>query len=336
MFRWGLLGGTFDRFHDGHAYLIEQALKKCQYLEIWITHDSVAASKDPMCWPLERRRSEIQSSIGDDSLDRVFFGILNDDIGPAGNHTDADVIFCTSETRDGCDEINKIRSKNGLIPLNVVEIDHIISGSGTILSSSRIRKGEMDRSGVAYVPEKTINTTWKITDDVQLMLKKPFGKLFSGTESDPSIALKKALKEAQGHQKIIAVGDVTTWGLVELGIIPSIAIIDGMTKRSPWARTSEIKDSIFDRVLSAENLAGEVSSDLFQSCKKAVEFSINGASVLIRVTGEEDLAPIPMHLLSPLGSMVIYGQPGEGVVTQVVDLDTKDNCRRILNAMKAV
>ena len=53
----------------------------------------------------------------------------------------------------------------------------------------------MDRSGVAYVPEKTIHTTWKITDDVQLMLKKPFGKLFSGTESDPSIALKKALKE---------------------------------------------------------------------------------------------------------------------------------------------
>ena len=42
MFQRGLLGGTFDRTHEGHVRLIAQALEHCAHLEIWITSDDVA------------------------------------------------------------------------------------------------------------------------------------------------------------------------------------------------------------------------------------------------------------------------------------------------------
>jgi hypothetical protein len=44
-----------------------------------------------------------------------------------------------------------------------------------------------------------------------------------------------------------------------------------------------------------------------------------GYRVLILVKGEEDLAVIPAAILAPPGSLVFYGQPGEGVVICEVD-----------------
>ena len=44
---------------------------------------------------------------------------------------------------------------------------------------------------------------------------------------------------------------------------------------------------------------------------------------LIVVEGEENLSPIVLHLMLPVDSVVIYGQPGKGVVTRVTDLETR-------------
>ena len=40
-----LLGGTFDRMHIGHEKLITTCLKRCDYLEIWLTSDEMASEK---------------------------------------------------------------------------------------------------------------------------------------------------------------------------------------------------------------------------------------------------------------------------------------------------
>ena len=53
-------------------------------------------------------------------------------------------------------------------------------------------------------------------------------------------------------------------------------------------------------------------------CSKDVEHPLK-----IYVEGEEDLATLPAVLLSPTGSMVAYGQPGEGVVLVEVDESKK-------------
>ena len=40
----------------------------------------------------------------------------------------------------------------------------------------------------------------------------------------------------------------------------------------------------------------------------------NESSSIIRVVGEEDLSPLLLHPMAPIGSVVIYGQPGKGLV----------------------
>jgi len=56
-------------------------------------------------------------------------------------------------------------------------------------------------------------------------------------------------------------------------------------------------------------------------------------STIIRVDGEEDLAPLLLHPLAPLGAVVLYGQPGKGVVIRYTGFDSKNRCRNLLSAM---
>jgi len=52
---------------------------------------------------------------------------------------------------------------------------------------------------------------------------------------------------------------------------------------------------------------------------KAYELNKTGNKVLIVVDGEEDLAVLPCVITAPPGTVVLYGQPGEGVVLCEVD-----------------
>ena len=52
--------------------------------------------------------------------------------------------------------------------------------------------------------------------------------------------------------------------------------------------------------------------------------------------GEEDLAPLFAHLLAPIGSVIVYGQPGQGAVVQVTSLQTKERCRSLLVLFEVV
>lgn len=333
MFRRGLLGGTFDRLHEGHARLINQALEHCAHLEIWITSDDVAKTKDERCWDWSRRRSEIEMIIEPDSRSRVSFDMLHDSFGPAIEHPSADAIICTNETLPGCEEINRIRVGNQMKPLEIIVIEHARGPDGQVISSSRIRNGAIDQSGELFIHESDFKGARTLSPEVELMLKTPFGTLHEGPESDHAVALTKALESIQSDSNIVAVGDVTVLGLLKLSYIPDIALIDGMTKRDNWPNTKLIDHSKFDIVSTAQNPAGKLTPQLFEACKNAVNSLNYGLKSLIVVEGEEDLSPIVLHLMLPIDSVVIYGQPGRGVVTRVTDLETKKNCRAILESM---
>jgi len=333
MFRRGLLGGTFDRVHEGHAWLINQALEHCTHLEIWITSDDVAKTKDKRCWDWNRRRSEIEMIIESNSRSRVSFGVLHDSFGPAIEHPNADAIICTNETLPGCEEINRIRMENQMKPLEIIVMDHARGSDGELISSSRIRNGTIYQSGELFVHESDFKGTRNLTPEVESMLKTPFGILHEGPESDHAIALTKALESIQSDTNIVAVGDVTVFGLLKLSCTPDIALIDGMTKRDNWPNAKLIDRSKFDIVSTAWNPAGKLTPQLFETCKNAVNSLNHRLKSLIVVDGEEDLSPIMLHLLLPVDSVIIYGQPGRGVVTRVTDLETKKNCRLILESM---
>ena len=120
-------------------------------------------------------------------------------------------------------------------------------------------------------------------------------------------------------------------GFQKVGKIPDIAIIDGQTKRVEWSQSRDINYNLFDNILECDNPAGEITEALLKSCEQAIfSFLENSESSLIVVSGEEDLTPLLIHPLAPIGAAVIYGQPGRGVVIRYCDEESKNNCRDIL------
>ena len=99
-----------------------------------------------------------------------------------------------------------------------------------------------------------------------------------------------------------------------------------MTKRIELEQKVDLSD--FSLILSAQNPAGEVTPSLIESIDAALH---SDQTACIEVDGEEDLAPLIVHLLSPLGTNVIYGQPGKGVVLRITDLKAKRQCRKLLS-----
>jgi len=340
-FERGLLGGTFDHFHQGHQKLIMSGLEKCNVLEIWITSDEIASQKIGQMQSFEERSSFLegwikdnQNSIGsrevensNEILPRVYIMKLEDNVGPAEWRIDCDAIICTEETLPACEKINMNRISSNLNSLNIISVEHFLTEDGIILSSSLIRKGRYKRDGTKWINESKISNTLQMPKSVENTLKKPFGTLFLGPEEDTSIAITKLKKEfnlEEDAKKIVAVGDVCVSALRKSGIIPDISVIDGRTKRQDLPEELIPKTEGYDEIIKCRNPAGEITPE-FSNC--LISAAKSNHKVMIIVDGEEDLAPIILHLALPLDAFVIYGQPNEGVVICISDEKVKFRCQ---------
>jgi len=328
----GLIGGTFDRFHAGHLSLMEAGLSECSFIEAWLTSDRLAHSKDPRVNSWDTRVQEMKEALGDDA-GRVRFHTLEDNHGPAPVHADATAIICTGETRSECEEINRLRKGSDLSPLHIISVGHVLAWDDEPISSSRIRAGGIDRNGKPWIPNSIRAGRVVLTPQVEAELKEPFGQLVSGPEDNPSIAMTEVLAHLEGELgPVIAVGDVTVRTLQDLNRPADIALIDGLTRREPWEGADGIDSSLYDRTLQCSSPAGSLTPSLLEACERAIKSWKEGRLThLIQVEGEEDLAPLILHPLAPLGAVVLYGQPEKGVVVRWCGEDAKQRCRRLLS-----
>lgn len=331
----GLLGGTFDHLHAGHVELLRVGSSSCVNLEVYVTTDRMAAAKSGRMQAHRVRVEAIEEWASKADRDGVSVYPLDNEHGPAPFRDDCDAIVCTPETVPNCDAINRLRAENGLSPLELIVVEPVRGSDGEIVSSSRIRAGIIDTDGEPWLRVGEPTTTASMPTELDSDLKRPMGDLHQGGEDDPSIAIASALagisdsKDADGP--LIAVGDVTVLALLKSGIVPWVSVIDGMTQRSPWSGAASIEGASFDRTINCTNRAGTVTPSLVRACRKAVG---DETTALIRVDGEEDLAPIPLLLLAPLGAHLLYGQPDEGVVVRTVDLAAKRRARSLLDAFE--
>ena len=326
-----LVGGTFDCFHRGHQALLEAAFV-CQKVEVWVTSDAIAAEKDPRIKPQSERFADILDWAGNRSLE---LNNLEDSWGPAPTQSDATHIVCTPETHENCKRINEMRLEGNLEPLEIIEVPYVHGKDGDPISSSRIREGSIDREGNLWIRDTDLERVVYFPTSLDAELKEPMGTLFPGPEDTPEVAIQAAIDAIPTFSPcLIAVGDVTVNALLETGWVPDVGIVDGLTKRTPW--DGELDTSSFVGHLSCENPAGQLTPDLLESADMALDFAFSeeGGPVLLEVDGEEDLAPIMIHLLAPLGTVVLYGQPSEGVVLRVTDESTKARCRELLDAFE--
>jgi uncharacterized protein (UPF0218 family) len=160
--------------------------------------------------------------------------------------------------------------------------------------------------------------------ELRPLMKKPFGKLYAGNGSD---TIEKFVGELASSTKLISVGDVTTFHLLEAGIFPDICIVDNRTKRKLVARhvSTRNMDNVYEEI-SVENPAGIITDELV---KTLCEAFTSEKPIRIFVKGEEDLATLPVILLAPLGAVVLYGQPDEGVVFVKVTEEKKREIRTL-------
>ena len=332
----GLVGGTFEFFHLGHQKLIQTALSYCENIEIWVISDEIANNKDIRISSWQERCDYIQSKLSLDENSRVSFHKLIDEYGIAIYHNTASTIFCTTETKSNCILINEIRVKDGLTKLSIIEVPHVLSTDGKIISSSRIRDGGIDANGDSWFDKEFLESDISLTKEVESALKDPFGRLFKGPESDHSIAIKAALDSLESNYlPIIGVGDVTVKSLQDIGQIPSIGLIDTKTKRVLWEKFRDIDQSLYDHVIESNNPPGMLTRSLFESCQIAItNWTNKNETTLIIVDGEEDLAPLLLHILAPIKSVILYGQPNHGVVLRITGIDSKSRCKRLLSMFK--
>ena len=123
-------------------------------------------------------------------------------------------------------------------------------------------------------------------------------------------------------------GDVTTFHLLESNIIPDVLIVDDRTKREPVSSqvVAGTKHKGFKELI-VKNPPGAISEDLIDAIDSGIS---SGKRVRISVKGEEDLAALPAIMMAPIDSVVLYGQPDEGMVFVRITKSKKDEIRQLL------
>ncbi len=152
-----------------------------------------------------------------------------------------------------------------------------------------------------------------LPEEHRRLFKEPFGVLY------PSI--EEVVPLIKGKD-VYTVGDVVTHNLQNVGIIPSVAVIDGYTMRSPCNRMI----AFHGECIHVKNPPGTITDELICALEHAVR---NSPSTII-VDGEEDLAVIPLVLTAKDGAIVLYGQPHKGVVLRTIDGEARNTAQRFL------
>jgi len=141
----------------------------------------------------------------------------------------------------------------------------------------------------------------KISRKAKNQLKKPLGKVYKTYE--------KIVKFSKDH-KIVAIGDICTLALLSMGVRPFLAVFDYKVMRKPINKVQKnVLSREFKKAKRYKNPAGSVSDKLM---KDAPTLMKKGGSV--RINGEEDLTALAFIKNAGKKTIIVYGQPHEGIV----------------------
>ncbi|MDR3222566.1 MAG: phosphopantetheine adenylyltransferase [Methanobrevibacter sp.] len=139
------VGGTFDRFHNGHRKLLKTAFKIGHSVVIGITSTEFAQVKGKV-ESCSIRMSNLNEFLNKHDLNFSIFK-LDDHFGSTIFDEDFDAIVVSEETEPTAIKINEIREKKNMKPLEIFVISYVVADDGIPISSTRIRKGEIDIKG---------------------------------------------------------------------------------------------------------------------------------------------------------------------------------------------
>jgi len=155
-------------------------------------------------------------------------------------------------------------------------------------------------------------------------LKHPLGRLIKGESSKTLKVLKKIIEDLK-PTLIITVGDIVSRNISQIPTQVNIRIIDNKVMRK------EIDSFNFNvkKTFHVNNQAGTIEIMAWQAVKEAIKTE----NAIVIVNGEEDLLALVAIIESPDNSLVVYGQPKEGIVAVDVNKDKKSEAQSIINSM---
>lgn len=142
-------GGTFDHLHKGHIALLEKSFEVGEEVIIGVTSDEfvIKEGKRPD-FNYDERVKVLEDFLKKRFPNRKYtIAKLDDYFGPAIRSPDIEALVASKETASRIELANKIRAKSGSPPLELVVVDYVLAEDGKPISSTRIRRGEIDEDG---------------------------------------------------------------------------------------------------------------------------------------------------------------------------------------------
>ena len=142
-------GGTFDHLHKGHVALLTRSFEVGRRVVIGVTSDAFARKegKSPD-QSYEERVAALNSLIRRAFPGRDYLVARLDDVfGPGIASPEIEAIVVSRETARRVPIANALRESKGFPPLEVVVVDYVLADDSKPISSTRIRRGEIDPQG---------------------------------------------------------------------------------------------------------------------------------------------------------------------------------------------
>jgi pantetheine-phosphate adenylyltransferase len=142
-------GGTFDHLHKGHITLLTKSFEVGNVVVIGVTSDAFALKQGKN--PDQSYDERLQTL--EAFLHRAFPGRkyiiakLDDYFGPGIASPEVKAIVVSRETAKRVHIANALRKEKGYPPLETVVVDFVLAEDSKPISSTRIRKGEIDAEG---------------------------------------------------------------------------------------------------------------------------------------------------------------------------------------------
>jgi len=148
-FRGVAVGGSFDPFHKGHRELLAKAFSIGEKVFVGIVSDNFSKRLGKELEDTyDGRVRNIKAFIDENFPESKYhIGALDDYVGPIVITDSVDAIVVTEETEGNIETVGRLRAAKRLRPLSIIRIPYVLDDRGQRISSSRIKRLEIDEGG---------------------------------------------------------------------------------------------------------------------------------------------------------------------------------------------